>query len=115
MSATALLAGACQDGAALPRPLAGADPSRGREIAERVACAACHDIPDISWPRGRMGGSLAGFASRPLIAGRFPNQPDVLVRWITDAPAMAPDTGMPPQPLDPDEVRDVAAWLYTLR
>lgn len=110
-----LMLGACLDQTDLPRRLAGADPERGRVIAERLACAACHEIPGVAWPRGRVGGSLEGFAERPLIAGRFPNQPDVLVRWLTDAPSLAPDTAMPPQPLAPDEARDIAAFLYTLR
>jgi cytochrome c551/c552 len=107
--------GACLDKTDLPRPLAGADPGRGRLIAERVGCAACHEVPDVAWPRGRVGGSLEGFAERPLIAGRFPNQPDILVRWLADAPSLAPDTAMPPQPLTASEARDVAAFLYTLR
>lgn len=114
MSVAGLALGACMDKSGLPRALAGADPERGRRAAERLACGACHDIPGVAWPRGRMGGPLAGFASRPLIAGRFPNQPDVLVRWLVDAPSLAPGTGMPPQALTAAEARDVAAYLYTL-
>ena len=115
VSMAGLMLGACLDRTDLPRQLAGADPERGRVIAERLACAACHEIPDVDWPQGRVGGSLKGFADRPLIAGRFPNQPDVLVRWLTNAPSLAPDTAMPAQPLTPAEARDVAAFLYTLR
>ena len=114
VSVAGLALGACLDTSGLPRRLAGADPDRGRRIADRVACAACHQIPGIPWPRGRVGGSLDGFADRPLIAGRFPNQPRVLVRWLRDAPSLAPGTGMPPQALTAAEARDVAAYLYTL-
>lgn len=113
VSVAAATLAACADKANAPRDLAGADPHRGRQIVERLACAACHDIPGVAWPKGRVGGSLAGFAARPLIAGRFPNQPDTLVAWLRDAPALAPDTGMPAQPLTPAEARDVAAFLYT--
>ncbi len=105
----------CADKSNLPRELAGADPGRGKRVVERVACAACHEIPGVAWPKGRMGGSLHGFAERSLIAGRFPNQPAILVRWVADAPSLAPGSGMPPQPLSPEEARDVAAYLYTLR
>jgi cytochrome c1 len=115
MSAAGLALGACVDKSDLPRPLAGADSERGRRTAERLACAACHEIPGIAWPKGRVGGSLEGFARRPLIAGRFPNQPYVLVRWLVDAPSLAPGTGMPPQALTAAEARDVAAYLYTLK
>lgn len=115
VSLAGLALGACLDKSDLPRQLAGADPERGRETAERVACAACHEIPGIAWPKGQVGGPLAGFANRPMIAGRLPNQPDVLVRWLIDAPSLSPGTGMPPQPLTTAQARDVAAYLYTLR
>lgn len=105
---------ACAETPVRPRQLADADPQRGRNIAERLACAACHQIPGIAWPEGRVGGPLAGFSGRPLIAGRFPNQPDILVQWLRDAPSLAPGTGMPPQDLSPADARDVAAFLYTL-
>jgi L-cysteine S-thiosulfotransferase len=104
----------CVDKTQLPRQLAGADPDRGRSIVKHHACASCHEIPGVDWPRGEVGGPLEGFANRPLIAGRFPNQPDVLVRWLRNAPDLAPATGMPPSKLTPAEARDVAAFLYSL-
>jgi sulfur-oxidizing protein SoxX len=77
-------------------------------------CGGCHDIPGLGWPEGSVGAPLDGFASRPLIAGRFPNQPDVLVRWLRDAPSLSPQTAMPPSAITEAEARDVAAYLYTL-
>jgi mono/diheme cytochrome c family protein len=97
-----------------PRPIAGADPGEGRRIIERLGCGACHDIPGVAWPKGRTGPSLRGFADRPLIAGALPNQPQTLVAFLRNAPALAPQTGMPPMPLTEREARDVAAYLYTL-
>ena len=81
---------------------------------DRVGCAACHVIPGIDWPQGTVGPSLEGFAARPMIAGRLPNQPDVLTAWLIDAPSLSPGTGMPPMPLTEAEARDVAAYLYPL-
>jgi sulfur-oxidizing protein SoxX len=109
-----LALGGCVDKTHTPRQLAGADPERGRSIVKRLACASCHEIPGVDWPRGEVGGSLEGFGRRPLIAGRFPNQPDVLVRWLRNAPDLAPTTGMPPAQLTPAEARHVAAFLYSL-
>mgnify|MGYP001545938609 CR=1 FL=1 len=63
------------------RMIAGADPDRGLALIESHGCGACHQIPGLEWPHGKVGGPLAGFAGRVLIAGRHPNQPDVLVRW----------------------------------
>ncbi len=110
----ALLATACADKGGGPREIAGADPARGLEVAERVGCAACHRSPGVEWPSGAAGPSLEGFGGSPLIAGRFPNQPDRLAQWVRNAPSMAPETGMPAMPITEAEARDVAAWLYTL-
>ena len=115
MSAAILaLVGACAAKGDAPRRLAGAEPERGRSIIEQVGCAACHTIPGVAWPQGRVGGALAGFARRTLIAGQLPNQPDILVRWLRDAPSLSPETGMPAIPLTEAEARDIAAYLYTL-
>ena len=87
----------------------------GRQIIERVGCAACHSIPGIDWPTGRVGPPLKGFAEQSLIAGRAPNRPEVLAAFVRNAPAVVPNSGMPPMPLSEEESRDVAAYLYTLR
>ena len=88
---------------------------RGREIIERVGCAACHTIPGVGWPEGRVGPALDGFADQTLIAGQAPNRADVLAAFVRDAPSVVPGTGMPPMPLSEEESRDVAAYLYTLQ
>jgi len=49
-----------------------------------------------------------------MLAGRFPNRPDILVDWLIDAPSLAPDTGMPAMPLTRSEARDSAVYLYDL-
>ena len=110
----AVLLAACGETTHPPRTIAGADPARGLAVIERVGCAACHAIPGIDWPQGRAGPSLKGFAASPLIAGRLPNQPDVLTAWLIDPPSLAPGTAMPPSAISEAEARDVAAWLYTL-
>lgn len=105
---------ACEGGKVQPRALSGADAGLGRDITERVGCGACHQIPGVTWPQGKVGPSLEGFADRALIAGRFPNQPETLARFVRDAPSLSPETGMPPMPLTEEEARHVAAYLYTL-
>lgn len=105
---------ACADKTGAPRPLAQSDPVEGLKLIRRHGCATCHVIPDVPWPRGRTGGALAGVGARPMIAGRLPNQPDVLARFVRDAPALLPDIGMPSMPLSEAEARDIAAYLYTL-
>ena len=109
----ALLLAACENNGPQPRTIAGADPTRGLAVMERVGCAACHVIPGIDWPQGRAGPSLERFGSSPMIGGRFPNQPEVLAAWLMDAPSLSPETGMPPMPISEAEARDIAARLYT--
>lgn len=89
----------------------GANAERGRAVIERVGCGACHRIPGV-WPEGGLGPSLDGLASRTLIAGRLSNRPDILAAFVRDAPALVPGTAMPAMPLDEDDARDVAAYLY---
>ncbi len=92
----------------------GADPARGLAVIERAGCGACHTIPGLSWPQGRVAPELHGFADRNLIAGTLPNRPDVLAAYIRNAPALVPGSAMPAIPITADESRDVAAYLYSL-
>lgn len=105
---------ACAEKSAAPRQIVGADAKRGLALIEAEGCAACHRIPGVKWPEGAVGGALDGFARQAMIAGRYPNRPEVLTAWLRDAPAMAPDTAMPASGLDEAQARDVAAYLYTL-
>jgi mono/diheme cytochrome c family protein len=119
--ALVLLLGGCTEsdatGAAKvdPQTILGADAERGRHIIAAVDCGVCHRIPGIPGAHGIVGPSLANFAMRRFIGGVAPNRPSVLVRWVKDAPSIAPRTGMPELPLGEDEARHVAAYLYTLR
>lgn len=90
----------------------GGDGERGRAVLTRYECGVCHVIPGIPAATGRVGPALDRYAVRPYVAGKFPNQPETLVRWIVDAPSMAPQTAMPAIAMSPQEARDAAAYLY---
>lgn len=94
--------------------LGDADIARGRQLVVDKGCAACHTFPDVKWPRGRLGPSLANFGRQGLIAGRLPNQPGVLMEFVRDAPALVPGTAMPAIPMSDQEARDVTAYLLRL-
>ena len=101
---------------ALAAPVARADEvERGRRLAERYACGACHRIPGLAAARGTLGPPLDGFGRRGYIAGRLPNGPALLARWIVDPPALVPGTAMPRLGVAPDEARDIAAYLLSLQ
>lgn len=89
----------------------GGSPERGREIVHDRGCTACHVIPGLPGPYGRVGPRLAELDRRAYIAGTLPNRPGTLVRWLRDPPALDPTTAMPSLGLTEQEARDVAAFL----
>jgi cytochrome c2 len=91
------------------------DPELGIAAMRRHGCGGCHVIPGLAEARGRVGPSLAGFASRPYIAGALPNRPLDLIAWIRDPQAVHPDTLMPRLGVTAADARDMAAHLYRLR
>jgi mono/diheme cytochrome c family protein len=89
-----------------------ADPDRGRQAILSAGCGACHSIPGIRWPRGKSASALEGMAQRALIAGRVPNEPELLAAFVRDAPSLVPETTMPAMPVSEQQSRDIAAYLY---
>ena len=86
----------------------------GRAVFTR-SCGACHAVEGTS-ALGRVGPDLTHLASRPFIgAGALENTPASLARWIPNAPAVKEGARMPAMPLSPAELRDVVAYLETLR
>lgn len=91
------------------------DASRGASVINTVGCGACHDIPGINGAKGVVGPPLTAWARRSFIAGKLPNSPDNLIRWVRDPHEIEPGTAMPDLDLTEQQARDVAAYLYTLR
>lgn len=98
-----------------PARVAGGDAAIGRRLLEQYQCGSCHAIPEVAGARGNAGPPLDGFGRRSYIAGRYPNAPDALARWLVNPPAMKPGTLMPDLGVSPDDARHMAAFLYTLR
>jgi cytochrome c2 len=112
----ALCAGACSADDPGTAPLVpDGDATLGVVALRRHGCGGCHVIPGLPESRGRVGPSLAGFASRPYIAGALPNRPLELIQWIRDPPTVHPGTIMPDLGVTQAEARDMAAHLYRLR
>ena len=89
--------------------------ARGAAAAGRLGCGACHVMPGIDWPKGRVGPALDGFGARAMIAGRLPNEASLLAAYVRDAPSLVPGSAMPAIPMTDAEARDIAAWLQSLR
>ena len=89
-------------------------PDLGSQKIEAYGCAACHTIPGIPNANALVGPPLDGWSQRSYIAGLLPNEPDNLVAWLMDPPAIDEDTAMPDMGIDRADARDIAAYLYTL-
>jgi cytochrome c1 len=112
--ATVIAALGCRDDAGHPaKVVTGGDPTRGRAAVARYGCGGCHVIPGIPGAQGRVGPPLTEFGERAYVAGRLPNAPEALVRWIRDPQAVSPGTAMPDLGVTEPHARDIAAYLYT--
>lgn len=93
----------------------GGDPERGRAAIAELECGACHRIPGVPGAWGQVGPPLDEYSRYVYVAGQAPNVPDVLVRFVRDAPSIAPDTAMPAIEMTEAQAHDIAAYLYSLK
>jgi cytochrome c oxidase subunit II len=88
---------------------------RGQEVFLASSCVMCHAIGGT--PAGsRVGPNLTHVASRRTIAaGSLPNTRGHLAGWIVDPQQIKPGARMPPNAIEPDDLRALLAYLETLR
>ncbi|ARP67087.1 hypothetical protein A9K65_029860 [Mesorhizobium sp. WSM1497] len=89
----------------------GGDPQRAIPAMIRNGCGGCHEIPGVPGARGTVGPSLQGVVERGYI-GASRASPDAMMRWISRARDVDPNTAMPNTNLSPQEARDITAYLY---
>jgi len=77
-------------------------------------CAACHVIPGVATARGQVGPPLAGIARRQIIAGRLPNTPENLRRFLLHPQSVQPGGAMPELGLTPAQAAVIVDYLSTL-
>ena len=93
----------------------GGDPDRGKQATLKHGCGACHTIPGVSGSAGEVGPELKAITQRAEIAGVLPNDPSSMMAWIRHPQQVLPGVGMPEMNIPEGEVRDIAAYLYTIR
>lgn len=93
----------------------GADAERGRISLGGFGCGSCHTIAGIRAARGLVGPPLSDIGRRVYIAGVLPNNPENMIRWIMDPPAVDSKTAMPKLGVTESVARDMAEYLYELR
>ena len=93
----------------------GADEQRGRELFVAGRCAMCHAIQGTP-ANGRRAPDLTHLMSRKtLAAGVLPNSVGHLAGWILDPQGIKPGVNMPANPMPPDELHALLAYLGTLK
>ena len=75
----------------------------------------CHAVQG-TLAGGRFGPDLTHFATRStLAAGKLPNTPDALARWLAEPQHVKPGSRMPPTGLSDEDLRSLLAYLETLK
>jgi cytochrome c oxidase subunit 2 len=87
----------------------------GEQVFMNSQCASCHTIAGTS-AHGAIGPNLTHLASRTSIASdTLANTPSNLAAWITNPQAIKPGVLMPDLGLSHHRVREVVAYLESLR
>ncbi|HSV47574.1 MAG TPA: c-type cytochrome [Ramlibacter sp.] len=88
--------------------------AHGRALLAQYRCGSCHTIPGVPGSRGQVAPPLTAWSQRSYIAGRLPNRPDLLARWIVAPQSLVPGTLMPSMGVSPADAQAMAAYLFSL-
>lgn len=115
--AVALVAGAACGSADRPGTAAvvdGGDLRSGRQVIIDQGCGSCHSIPGIPNARSYVGPPLEAWSRRSFIAGTLPNSEANLRSWLEDPQQVRPGSAMPDLGLEPTQIADIVAYLFSL-
>ena len=89
--------------------------ARGLNLFVTGTCAMCHAIQGTP-ANGRRAPDLTHLASRQtLAAGTLPNTRGHLAGWILDPQGIKPGVNMPANPMPPEDLDALLAYLETLK
>ena len=93
-----------------------ADAQRGRDVFLGAGgCASCHTVRGIA-ATGTMGPDLTHVAGRASLgAAAVPNTPGERARWVSDPHTIKRGVAMPAPEISGEQLRDLLAYLDTLR
>lgn len=114
-AAAAALAGSlagCGRGTHHPGLPESASPTRGAQLIGYYGCGACHVIGGVAGADGEVGPPLTNLADRRELAGKLPNTPANLVRWIMNPQRIVPGSAMPVLGIGRRGAEAIAAYLY---
>lgn len=87
----------------------------GSKLFHSLTCGDCHTVAGTS-ANADIGPDLTHVASREtLAAGRLTNTPENLAKWISDPQKYKPGSHMPDFDFSKKQVKDLVAYLETLK
>ncbi len=96
------------------KPTAGAALA-GSKLFNSLTCGDCHTVAGTT-ANGEIGPDLTHVASREtLAAGRLINTPENMAKWISDPQKYKPGCYMPNFNFNKQQVKELAAYLETLK
>jgi len=90
------------------------DPHAPAKALIASQCASCHVVPGVANAVGKVGPSLRGIAQQRMLAGKLPNTPDNMARWLQHPQQIDRGNAMPEMGLSEAQARAIAAYLETL-
>ncbi len=98
-----------------PQPTSATERGRTLFFQGQGDCTSCHAIAGTT-AKGNVGPDLSHVGGRAtLAAGVITNTPDNMQRWLTNPQAIKPGNRMPNLRLSDADVRDLAAYLESLK
>jgi len=89
--------------------------AKGAEIFKEKNCVNCHSIAGLM-TKGHVAPDLTHVGSRTtLAAGTLPNTPENLAKWLENPDAVKKGVNMPQIGLEPDQIKDLVAFLEGLK
>src|SRR5438067_4005158 len=89
---------------------------RGSRIFTSAGCTYCHVVRGISESPWKIAPELTHFGSRHTIAGTgLPNERGFLTGWVVNSRALKSGSEMPRNAVDPVVLRQLVAYLESLR
>jgi cytochrome c oxidase subunit 2 len=91
------------------------DAMAGSQVFQSSQCSSCHQIRGTA-ADGQIGPDLTHVGSRTTLAGyTIDNTPAEMQRWIRNPQHIKPGAKMPDLGLDPKQLRELTAYLESLR
>jgi len=96
------------------RPPSNETEARGQQVFLSGTCVMCHTVQGTP-AGGKVAPDLTHLAGRRTLAsGAVPNTPGDLAAWILDPQDIKPGTNMPANPMSPQDMEALLAYLRSL-